>query len=93
MLRCDCFFLLLITACLRSLFGCSDRSEPLPIIATPTVLRDWSVQEESELAHALEPYPSSSILWTLHDDWGADEKGNQHQAEAYKIQMRRHNRF
>jgi len=65
----DLLFLLIIAACLMSLFGCSDRSEPFPVIAAPAVLRNWSPEEECALAQALAPYPSDSVLWTLHDDW------------------------
>lgn len=66
---CDILFLLIIAACIMSLFGCADRREPLPVIAAPAVLRNWSLEEECTLAQALALYPSDSVLWTLHDDW------------------------
>jgi hypothetical protein len=65
----DFVFLSIIALCLFSLAGCKDNSEPFPITATPTVLRNWSAEEECQLAKALAPYPSTSVLWTLHDDW------------------------
>jgi hypothetical protein len=65
----DLVFMAIIAACLLSLMGCSDRSEPLPVIAAPAMLRGWSPQEECALAQILQDYPSDSILWTLHDDW------------------------
>jgi hypothetical protein len=67
---CDVLFLSIIAACLLSLCGCHDNSEPFPIIAgPPTVLRNWSPQEECKLAAALAPIPENSIIWTMHDDW------------------------
>ncbi len=65
----DIVFLLIIGACLLVIAGCSDRTEPLPRTAAPAVLRDWSPQEECELAKVLEKYPENSVIWTLHDDW------------------------
>jgi hypothetical protein len=67
MKTCDLLFLLIIAACILSLVGCA--SEPAPVIAAPAVLRSWSPEEECALANALAPYPSNSVLWTLHDDW------------------------
>ncbi len=60
---------LILAACIMSLIGCADRSEPLPVIAFPAVLRNWSPEEECALAKALAPIPADSVLWTLHDDW------------------------
>ena len=67
MKACDVLFLLIIAACVLSLVGCA--SEPKPVITAPAVLRNWSPEEECALAKALAPYPSDSVLWTLHDDW------------------------
>ena len=65
---CDVLFLAIIAVCLVSLVGCTDRSEPLPIVAAPA-LRNWTPEEECKLARTLAVFPSDSILWTLHDDW------------------------
>jgi hypothetical protein len=65
----DVICLVFIAACILSIAGCKDNSEPLPVIAAPAVLRIWTPQEECALAQALAPYPPDSVLWTLHDDW------------------------
>jgi len=66
----DMILLTVIAAAIFSLCGCDRNGEPLAIIASPpAVFRNWTPEEECALADALMPYPSNSILWTLHDDW------------------------
>ncbi len=65
----DFVLLSIIVLCLFSLAGCKDNSEPLPVIAAPAVLRNWTPEEECALAQALAPIPENSIIWTMHDDW------------------------
>lgn len=65
----DFVCLSIIALCLFSLAGCKDNSEPLPFVASPVQLRNWTPDEECALANALRPIPADSILWTLESDW------------------------
>lgn len=75
MVKFDILALVILAACLFIVAGCKDRSEPLPIVASPpAVLRNWSAQEECALSRAFEGVPDGSILWLLHDDWARMRK-------------------